>query len=65
LVAIPDLKRGLSHGTMGVDVVGKLGKGKEIRLIVLLEVAKDTEELFDFLVDVFRFSVSLWMKGSG
>jgi hypothetical protein len=53
------------RGTMGADVVGKLGKGKEIGPIVLLEVAKDMEELFDFLVDSFRFSIGLWMKGGG
>jgi hypothetical protein len=65
LVAIPDLERGLPRGTMGADVVGELGKGKEIRPIVLLEVEKDTEELFNFLVDVFCFSIGLWMKSGG
>jgi hypothetical protein len=65
LVAISDLKRGLSRGTMGADVVGELRKGKEIGPIVLLEIAEDTEELFDLLVDAFGFSIGLWMKGGG
>jgi hypothetical protein len=65
LVAIPDLERGLPCGTMGADIVGKLGKRKEIEPIVLLEVAKDTEELFNFLVDAFHFSIGLWMKSDG
>jgi hypothetical protein len=50
---------------MGADIVGKLGKRKEIEPIVLLEVAKDTEELFNFLVDAFHFSIGLWMKSDG
>jgi hypothetical protein len=65
LEAVPDLEGGLSHGTMGADVVGKLGKGKEIGPIVLMEIAKDMEELFYLLVDAFHFSISLWMKGGG
>jgi hypothetical protein len=65
LETIPDLEWGLSRGTMGSDIVGEFGKGEEVNPVVLLEVAKDTEKLFDFLVDSFCFSICLWVECGG
>ena len=50
---------------MGTNVVGKFSKWKEVCPIIGLVVAKDMEELFNFLVDMFCFSISLRVKGSG
>ena len=49
---------------MGMDVVGKFGKGEEMCLVICLVIAENMEELFDFLVDAFCFSISLGVKGS-
>jgi hypothetical protein len=65
LETIPDLEWGLPSGTMGTDVVGKLGEREKVNPIVLLEVAKDAEKLFNFLVDTFCFSICLWVECGG
>ena len=48
---------------MGADIVSEFRKGEELQPIVLLEVTKDMEELFNFLVDSFCFSINLGVEG--
>ncbi len=62
---VPDFEWGLVGGRVGVDIVGKFHKREELRPIVLLVVAKASEELFDLLVDLFCFSICLRVKGCG
>jgi hypothetical protein len=50
---------------MCLDIVGKFGEWEQVCPIVLLEVTEDMEELFDFLVYMFGFTVCLWVKGCG
>src|SRR5277367_1457465 len=56
-------RRTVDRGLMRV-VVRKFGERQEIRPIVLLVVAIDTEVLFDGLVHTFSLTVSLGMEGS-
>ena len=49
---------------MGMNVVGKFGKGEEMCPVIGLIVAENTKELFNFLVDAFYFSISLGVEGS-
>ena len=62
LEAVPDLERGSSGSAVGFYIVGEFGKGKQVCPIVLLVVAEDAEELFDFLIYAFCFSVGLGVK---
>ena len=63
LEPVPDLERGFPCGTMCSDVVGEFGEWEEVGPIILLEVAEYSEELFNFLVDAFCFSICLRVEG--
>ena len=63
--AIPDLKWKASYSAMSLDIMGKLSKWEKIGPVVLLVVTEDLKKLFNFLVNVFSFSISLRMVGSG
>jgi hypothetical protein len=65
LEAIPDFERGVSCGTIGSDIVGEFSEWEKISPIVCLVVAEDSKELFNFLVDMFRFAIGLGMEGCG
>jgi hypothetical protein len=65
LKTVPDFERGMACSAVGSDVVGEFGKGEEVGPVVLLEVTKYVEKLFDFLIDTFCFAVGLWVVCSG
>src|SRR5579863_3404094 len=65
VMSIPDLEWGLSSTAVWTCIVDKLDNGKQFSLIVLLEVSTDMQVLLDFLVYSFRFSIGLWVEGSG
>src|SRR5579863_6709137 len=65
VMPIPNLEWGLSSTAVWTCVVDKLDNGKQFSPIVLLEVSADTQVLLDFLVYSFRFSIGLWVEGSG
>jgi len=46
---------------VGASVVGELHERNEFCPIILLEVAKDPEVLFQLLVNSLGLSISLWM----
>ena len=63
--AVPYLKGGLPGSVMDLNVVGEFGKGEKGNPVVLLEITEDPKELFNLLVNLFGFSVRLWVEGSG
>ena len=50
---------------MGNGVVLEFGRGKELRPLVRIIGAEDTEISFDFLIGSFSLSISLGVIGSG
>ena len=44
-------------------VIAELREGQPVGLVILLPVAKQPQVLFDFLVDVFRLAIGLWVIG--
>jgi len=54
----------LLHGGVDMVVVGQLRQGEECVPIVLSFSNKDPQVLFQFLVDPFYLSISLWVVGS-
>ena len=53
----------LLHGQVDVVIVGELCQGEECVPVVLSFSDKDPQVLFQFLVDMFRLSVCLWVVG--
>jgi len=54
----------LLRGRVDVVVVGELRRGGECVPVVLSFSNEDLQVLFQFLVDLFRLSVCLWVVGS-
>ena len=59
---IGEERRYLGRGMLGI-VVRELCQGKDVKPVVLLIVAKGSQILFEDLVDTFRLSVRLGVKG--
>ena len=50
---------------MDVVIVGELRECEKFVPIVLPFIDKESEELFEFLIDSFCLSVGLWVVGGG
>ena len=62
--SVKDLERAFAHGGMDAVVVLKGTYGEPIGPVVLMMVKDNAEILFNFLIDTFHLSISLWVKGS-
>ena len=60
-----EIERRLVGDRMGAVVVGEFSVGDRFRPRCGIIAAKDTKVGFNFLVDLFRLSVGLWVIGSG
>ena len=60
-----EIERRLVGDGMGAVVVGEFSVGNRLGPRCGVIAAKDTEVSFDFLIDLFRFAVGLWVIGGG
>ena len=65
VISKDERERGDLCRAMGNRVVLEFGRGKELRPLVRIMGAEDTEISFDFLIGSFSLSVSLGMISSG
>jgi hypothetical protein len=65
LKAVPYFEWGMAGCTVSPYIVGKFCKREEMCPIILLIIAEDSEELFNFLVDSFSFTIGLRVKDGG
>ena len=56
-----EVEWGFASGRVGVVIVNELGHGGVIYSCLRVGGAEDVEIGFNFLVEPFHFSVSLWM----
>ena len=49
---------------MGVGIVCEFNNREECGPIVLLEISTNIKVLLDYLVNLFQFTIGLWVEGS-